>query len=339
MPDARATVFDLIAGRWRSQAIHTGVKLGVFDALASDPISASTVAVECHLHPEMTYRLLRALASLGLMEEHPDRRFSPTEAGRLLRRDHPATLRDIVLLREGPEHVAVWKHLPAIVRDGVQNGFVREFGRTAFEHANREPAYGDAFDAGMSSYSRLQTEWTLDALDRRDFGAVGHFCDIGGGQGHLLCHFLLRYPHMRGTVLERPSALEDGAALWADRLGVSDRCRYIAGDMFADLPGADAYVLKMILHNWSDDECVRLLRNACERATPNGCLLIVEHVIPGIDTPHIAKLFDLHMMTWGPGRERTETEYADLLDRAGWEYVATWYPREGDIGVVEATRR
>jgi hypothetical protein len=187
----------------------------------------------------------------------------------------------------------------------------------------------------MDSYSRMQTEWTLDALRDSALDRSSHVCDIGGGHGHLLCHLLARYPRLRGSVLERPSVLENRDALWADRLDVGDRCEYIGGDMFADVPVADAYILKMVLHNWSDRECIDMLGNVRQRALPAGRLFVVEHVVPGPRTPHFAKLFDLHMMTWGTGRERSEEEYADLLTRSGWSYVATRYPSRGDIGVVE----
>jgi hypothetical protein len=242
----------------------------------------------------------------------------------------------MILLREGPEHTAVWKHLPAIVRDGTQDGFMREFGRTAFDYAMHEPAYAEAFDAGMSSYSRLQTAWVLDALRDCDFASIAHLCDIGGGQGHLLCHLLAQHPRLVGTVLERPSVLERTKTLWAERLKVGDRCRYVAGDMFVDVPSADAYLMKMILHDWSDEECAKILRNVNHRAPPAGRIFIVEHVIPEIDTTHFATLFDIHMMCWGTGRERTTHEYASLLQEAGWSYVASWIPRSGVIGVIEA---
>lgn len=338
MSNPQAIVFDLIDGRWRTQAIYAGVKLGIFDAVLDESTSAETLAQMLGLHAAMTYRLLRALGSLGLFKEYEGHRFALTETGMLLRSDHPHSLRDIVLLREGPEHTAVWKHLPAIVRDGTQNGFEREFGSPAFEYAAHHPAYAEAFDAGMSSYSRVQTDWTLEALHDHDFSGQEHLCDIGGGQGHLLCHFLVRYPQLLGTVLERPSVIDDGKARWSDRLGVGERCRYIGGDMFVDVPAADAYFMKMILHNWNDAECVRLLRIAQARAAASGRIFIVEHIIPGMDTPHAAKLFDLHMMSWGPGRERTEDEYAALLQSAGWTYAATWYPAQGNIGVIEGKK-
>ena len=338
MPDPQATILELIYGRWRSQILYAGVKLGIFDVLSKEPMTATEIAQRLALDPVLTYRLLRALGSLGLLQEHHGRRFTLGEAGQVLRSDHPQTLRGVALLAEGPEHYAVWKHLSAIVRDGKQDGFVREFGHTAFEHAARERAYEEAFDAGMSSYSRMQASWVLEALHTCDFTAISHLCDVGGGQGYLLCQFLLHYQHLSGTVLERPGVLANNQQLWAERLNVGDRCDYVAGDMFVDVPIADAYIMKMILHDWNDEECIQILRTMYKRVAPAGRVFIVEHVIPEIDTPHFAKLFDIHMMCWGTGRERTVEEYAALLQSAGWQYVANWLPSNGAVGVVEGAK-
>jgi predicted transcriptional regulator len=314
------------------------VKLGIFETLTSEPMTATAIARKLDLDPALSYRLLRALASLGLLKEYTDRRFSLTETGVHLKSDHPQSLRDMALLNEGPENYAIWKHLPAMVRDGKQDGFVREFGESAFEYATHVPAYAEAFDNAMSSYSNVQTVWTLAAMQPRDFSSISHLCDVGGGQGHLLCHFLVQYPHLSGTVLERPTVLENAKKLWAERLNVGDRCTYVAGDMFTDVPSADAYLLKMMLHDWSDKESVAILQTIHRRAPTAGRVFIVEHVIPEEDTPHFSKLFDIDMMCWGPGRERTLKEYTDLLHSAGWDYVTIWSPPRGSISVIEGKK-
>ena len=252
-------VLDLFYGRWRSQTLHAGVALGVFEAIGAEPVAAAALAHQLGLDAAFAYRLLRAMASMGVLREHGERTFSLTDAGAILRADHPQSMRDALLLREGPEHTAIWKHLPAIVRDGGANGFLREYGTDAFSRATEDGTYGRAFDAGMSSQSNLQSAWTIEALCGCDLGDVGMLCDVGGGQGHLLGHLLLRHPHLRGIVLDRPSVLADRPSPWPARLGVGDRCSAVAGDMFVDVPSADAYVMKMILHDWNDDECVRIL--------------------------------------------------------------------------------
>jgi hypothetical protein len=222
------------------------------------------------------------------------------------------------------------------VREGTQNAFVRQFKRMAFEHAALDPAYGEAFNEAMTSYSSAQTAWTLEALADYDFSGIEHVCDIGGGHGHLLASLVAKHPRLRGTVLELPNVIEERSRLHAPKLGVGERCTYVAGDMFKAVPHANAYVMKMILHDWNDEECGRILGNIARAANPGARLFIVEHLIPDADTPHFAKLFDLHMMCWGTGRERTVEEFAELVQKAGWRYQRTWYPRSRMMGVVEA---
>jgi hypothetical protein len=329
LPNAQAAVLDMIFGRWRSQTLYAGVKLGIFEALADEARSAAAVADELGLDRALAYRLMRGLASIELLSEDGDRNFALTETGEFLRKDHPQTLRGVTLLEEGPEHYALWSHLPAMVREGRQNAFVREFGRMAFDHAAHDPAYGAVFNNAMTSYSSAQTAWTLEALEDYDFSAIQTVCDIAGGQGHLLAGLVAKHPRLAGTVLELPSVIEDRSRLHAN-------LRYVAGDMFESVPAADAYFMKMILHDWNDEECGRLLRNIARAARPGARLFIVEHIIPNANTPHFSKLFDLHMMCWGTGRERTSEEYAALVERAGWCYRRTWYPRSRMMGVVEA---
>ncbi len=215
---------------------------------------------------------------------------------------------------------------------------MREYGATAFEHAARESSYAKAFDAGMSSQSNLQTAWTIEALRDCDFSSIARLCDVGGGRGHLLGHLLVRYPHLRGTVLERPGVVDQKQVLWAEKLRLGDRCRYVTGDMFVDAPAADAYAMKMILHDWNDDECVQILRNLHRSAARAGRVFIIEHVIPDRGTPDYAAMFDMHMMCWGGGRERTVQEYRALLQASGWEFTATWFPSSRAIGVIEGAK-
>jgi ubiquinone/menaquinone biosynthesis C-methylase UbiE len=338
MPDPQETVLNLIFGRWRSQILYAGVKLGIFDALRNGPNNARAIAHELGLDPHLTYRLMRALGSLDLLAEDTEHTFSLTGAGERLRSDHPQTLRGVTLLEEGPEHYAIWKHLPGMILDGKQNAFVREFGRMAFDHAGHDPAYAEVFDGAMSSYSGTQASWVLEAFQSYDFSKMTHVCDVGGGQGFMVCQFLEKYPHLRGTVLERTDVISDRSRLWAQRMGIGDRCEYVAGNMFEAVPSADAYIMKLILHDWSDDECVQILKNQYQAAKPGGRVFLVEHVIPDPGTPHFSKLFDIHMMCWGTGRERTKDEYASLLQRAGWKYMTTWYPASQAMGVIEGAK-
>ena len=135
------------------------------------------------------------------------------------------------------------------------------------------------------------------------------------------------------TVLTMPELLDDALACVGEKL--SDRLELLAGDMFAGVPAADAYSLKLILHDWNDEECVAILKNLRAAATGPRRVFIVEHIVTGPEEPHFAKLFDIHMLCWGTGRERTEAEYIQLLDAAGFRHVRSWYPAGGPMGVIE----
>ena len=336
MNGAADQIVDLIFGRWRSQILYAGATLGVFDHLATgEAKNAETLATELGVNSGLLYRLLRALASLGLLVESSSRSFSISKAGELLRSDHPHSLRYMALLEEGPEHYALWKHLPDMIRDGRQNAFFREFSAMAFEYARRNSGYGRTFNQAMTSYSAVQSSLVLEALQDYDFSSIRTLCDVAGGHGHLVCALLKAHPHLLGVVLDLPEVVSDSSQLWAAKLGLGDRCEYVGGDMFKQVPTADAYMLKLILHDWNDQECVQILSNIRKAASGKRRVFIIEHIVPGPDTSHFAKLFDIHMMCWGTGRERTEGEYARLLEAAGWKSVGSWYPSNRMMGVIE----
>ena len=329
---------DIIFGRWKSQILYAGVKLGIFDCVTSVPKNATYIAKELKLDFALTYRLLRALASMGLLKQELNHDFSITTQGELLRKDHPQTLRGIILLEEGPEHYAIWKHLPDMIMDGKQDAFIREYGQKIFEYADRNPQYAEVFNQAMNSYSTIHTALVSEALDGYDFSNIHHLCDIGGGQGHLLSNLLSKYPHLKGSILELESVTKNKDLLWTSKMGVENRCTYVIGDMFNEVPPADAYIMKMILHDWSDDECVKILSNIYRSSPNEGKVFIVEHLIPIPEKPHFSKFFDIHMMCVTSGRERTIDEYATLLERAGWKHANTYHPRSGLIRVIEGKK-
>jgi hypothetical protein len=286
MPSAPELVIDLIFGRWRSQILYAGAALGVFDHLTQDEaIGAAALSPKISTDPALLYRLLKAM----------------------------------VLLEEGPEHYAAWKHLVQILRDGRQDGFLREFGAPLFEYARRNASYAAA-NRAMTSYSAVQAQWAVAALASEDFAGVHTFCDVAGGHGYLTCVFLEAYPGPSGIVFDLPEVIAETDRLWAPKLNLADRCRYVAGDMFRKIPAADAYLLKNILHDWGDAECVKILANVRRACTEGARLFAIEHVVPGPEDPHFSKLFDIHMMCVLTGRERTADEHAELLRTGGWRY-------------------
>jgi len=318
-------VIELIFGRWRSQILYAGAALGVFDHLAENRATgARALAAQIGTDPSLLYRLLRAIAAIGLLAENDSQGFRLTEAGALLREEYPHSLKAMALLEEGPEHYAAWKHLVPIVRDGKQDGFLREFGAPLFDYVRANPHYSAVFNRAMTSYSVVETQWALAALASEDFSQIRTLCDVGGGHGHLACGLLSAYPQLRASVLDLPDVVGETDRLWAPKLGLSQRCRYLGGDMFHEVPLADAYILKSVLHNWNDDECVRLLVNLRRAVVGAGRVFVVDFFVPGPEEPHFSKLFDIHMMLMVTGRERTAAELAELLAAAGWRYDA-WH--------------
>lgn len=329
-------VTSLIFGRWRSQVLYVGAALGLFDRLDTEHRrTADDIAKESGFDGTLLYRLMRALGAVNLLDESDSGGFRLTEHGALLQSNAPGSLLYMALLEEGPEHYAVWKHLADMVRDGRQNGFVREYGKSAFEYAHGNETYATVFRSAMSSFSGVQSALALEALASVNLSDVYNWCDVAGGEGHLLCSLLMEHDHLRGTVFDMPSVVQQGEGIWSTRLGVRDRCTYIGGDMFQSVPKADAYSLKMILHDWNDEECIGILRNLRESATGAGRIFIVEHIVQGPRDPHFSKLYDIHMMCWGSGRERTEAEYAALLAASGWNFKASHYPESRLMGVIE----
>lgn len=333
---ARAT--DLIGTDklWSGQLLYAAVQLGVIDRVGDDPIEASAVADGLDLHADNCYRFLRALSHFGVLEEDRDRRFTLTSLGELFRADHPNSVRHLLLVDRSPEWVLPMLHLEDIVREGGPTGFVREFGLEFFEYLEEHPSFSEVFNDHMTKRSQRETDLVLEALDEYDFSAVSDVCDVGGGHGYLVCRLLDTYPHLDGTVLERPTVIAEEDRLWAPKLGVADRCTYEVGDMFRAVPAADAYLMKFILHDWNDDDCFRILSTVREAAPPDGRLFVIEAVVPGPNEPHFAKRLDMTMLVHVGGRERTEAEYADLLERAGWSLETRWTPEEGPISVLEA---
>lgn len=336
--DVVAEAEELIgtATLWRGQILHAAVRVGLIDALDADPAAASDLATDLDLVPERTYRLLRAMAHFGVLEEHEDRRFSLTSVGELFRRDHPRSVRSDLLFNRSEEWVRSMLHLPAILSEGEPSGFEREFDVGFFEYTASSSDFASVYTELMELASREHPERFLDALSGYDYSGIETLCDVGGGRGYFLCHLLASITHLDGVVFDLPHVIDDEGTSWARELEVADRCSYVAGDMFDRVPEADGYVLKWILHNWGDEDCRRLLSTVRESARPDVRLFIVETIVPGSDTDHDVKRLDVTMMTQTGGRERTLEEYWSLLEESGWALRGTWKPDAGAPDVLEA---
>jgi hypothetical protein len=327
-------LFQMMTGKWISQAISTVVELGIPDHLGKGARAVGDIARQSGASEDGVYRLLRALASVGVVAESTGRRFKLTAIGQLLRTDARESHAGYAQLTGHDTTWRPWGEMAYSVKTG-QPAFDKVFGMPVFEYLSKNAEASTVFDTAMTSLSTMDAEAIAAAYD---FKGIGTLMDVAGGQGQLLATLMRRYKAMRGILFDLPHVTAAAAGTFA-RAGVADRARVESGDFFKALPGgADAIVMKHILHDWDDESAAKILK-ACHTALgPRGKVLIAEAVIPTGNTPHFGKLLDLEMLVLTPrGRERTKPEFAALLKRAGFRIariVATATP----MSIVEAVK-
>ena len=333
-PSSYDVVLQMVIGKWISEALGVVVEIGVPDQLAQGARRCSDMAREAGVSDDALYRLLRALASVGLLKESSGRRFKLTATGRLLRSDHPESLAGYARFTAHDSTWRPWGELSYSVKTGLP-AFDYVFKTPIFEYFSRNSEAAAVFDSAMTSISAREARATADAYD---FKGVKTLMDVAGGHGLLLATILRRHKKMRGVLFDLLHVAAGAAATFA-RAGISGRVRIESGDFFKELPsGADAIIMKHIIHDWDDDSATRILQ-ACHRALgPRGKVLVVDTVIPAGNTPHYGKLLDLEMLVLTPrGRERTRTEFVKLLSGAGFR-LSRVIATESPLSIVEAVR-
>jgi len=293
-------------------AISAVAELGVADHLSNGAKTASDLAQLCGVHEDFLRRLLRYLSSEGVFEARSGDLFALTDRSQWLRSDVPGSLRPRAAFTGSKPSWSAWGNLLACLKSGA-SAFQVAFGEDIFDYLKGHPEAAGVFNAFMAT----QTAASVDAmLAAYDFSGIRELADIGGGRGALVAGVLRANPAMRGVLFDLPGVVAAAQPL-LDQAGVTNRCKIVGGDFFESVSaGADAYVLKFILHDWTDEQCARILRN-CRQAMPGGGrLLIVEHVIPEESGPHVAKFMDINMMVMTSGRERTRREFEQLLASA-----------------------
>jgi hypothetical protein len=322
---------QVFGGSWITQGIWVAAELGIADLLAAGPQTVEALAEQTHTHSGALYRVLRALASVGVFSEDGQGRFSLTPLANLLQSDVAGSQRSFAIMM-GTEFHQAWGELLHSVRTG-EAGFEKRFGAPFFQYMTEHPDRHGIYDAAMTGVHGAETEPMLDAYD---FGSFRTVVDIGGGNGLLLAGILNRYPALNGILFDLPAVAERAASVISD-LGLSGRCRIEGGDFFSSVPaGADAYVMRHIIHDWQDPEATTILRNCRDAMDAEARILVVENVIPCGNEPCFGKWLDL-MMLLVSGRERTQEEYAQLFTAAGLtlnRVVSTAF----EISIVEGVR-
>jgi hypothetical protein len=326
--DLSDQLLQMASGAWLTQMLHVAAELGLADRLAAGPRPVEELAAACRADADALNRLLRGLAAAGVFRESAPGRYGLTPLAELLRSDHPRSQRQMLRMLGG-EHYQAWADLLGSVRSGG-SAFHARYGCSVFEHYRRHPDRAEVFAGAMADLSRRQSAALLEAYS---FAGVQHLVDVGGGRGDLLQAVLGRYPTLQGTVFDQPSVL---AGVTVPE-GLAGRLQLVGGDFFRSLPaGADAYLLKHILHDWDDERCLAILARIRAAMAPAARLVIVEQLLrPGND-PCPGTWMDLNMlvMTEG-GRERSLADYGLLLERSGLLLRETT-PTAAPVSVLEA---
>jgi O-methyltransferase domain/Dimerisation domain len=327
----QVAMMPMIFGFMVSQAIHVAAKLGIADLLKDEPKGYAELACATATHAPSLYRVLRALASAGVFAETEPGVFGLTPLGETLRSDVPGSMRAMSVFMGEQCNWQAWGDILHSVKTG-ESAFEHVFGMGFFQHLERHPEAARVFSEAMTSNSE---PFDAAVTAGYDFSGISRIIDLGGGHGSLISSILKAYPNMKGILFDAPHVSE-GARSRLKAEGVSERCEVIAGDFLESIPGgADAYMMKHIIHDWDDANAVAILKN-CRRAMPEGAgkLLLIEEVLPCDNTPALAKLIDLEMLLMPGGRERTEAEYRTLFEAAGFRLTSVT-PTQSPLSVIE----
>lgn len=309
-------------------ALRAAALLDVAAHLADGPKDAEQLAELTGTHAPFLYRVLRLLTTREIFREDGDRRFHLTPYADVLRADAPNTVRTPVLAMTS---ALCWQPSGDLV-EALRHGepaFERRFGRSFFDHLREDPEEARTFNEAMVDITTSELEHLAAAYE---FPSSGVVVDVGGGHGGLLLGLLRDHPDLRGVLFDVEPVL---AGHLLGQLDADDRWETVAGSFFESVPAGDFHVLKNVLHDWSDEECVRILENVRRAMKPGGRLAVVDAVLPPSNEPHVGKLQDIFMMLMYSGQERTRAEFEGLLSRAGFR-VCGVVPTGGTCSVIEA---
>jgi len=309
-----AALLQMIMGKWVSSAISAAAHFGIADHLESGPKSPKELAALTGTQERPLYRLLRANASVGVFSELEDGTFAQTALSEPLRSNAKPCVRNMALMLTDDWHIRCWEQLPWCVETGKPASY-KLHGTGMFDWMAQNPEKTGHFNQAMTDLSSGDATAIVQSYD---FSRFEHIVDVAGGHGALLAAILDQSPKLRGTLVEMPHVIEGAKkAGILDRFG--SRCTLVAGSMFEDVPAdADAYIMKFIIHDWYDSECIKLLSQCRKGIRPGGRLLVVDQVVSARNEPGASKLMDLEMLVLPGGMERTEKEFRELFAASGF---------------------
>lgn len=311
-------IIEYIRGNYYCHLISLAAKLGIADLLAEGPKSLKELATMTDTHAPNLYRALRALTSIGIFDEKESKIFSQNSLSKILQINSPLSMKNTALMIGSDWYEKAWSNIFYSIKTG-KPAFDNIFGMTLFEYFNIHPKDRTVYDNNMSSLTNLLSPVIINSYDFSKFQTI---IDIGGGNGSLLMRILKNNPSLNGILYDIPEAVE-GARKLLEKENLLKRCKIINGNFFQTVPkGGDAYILKLILHDWNDIKASRILRNCHKSMNPDSKLLLIEHVLSKGDLKNAAIFMDLEMMVFSKGgHERTEEEFRKLLNNAGFKLI------------------
>ena len=330
-PDPQKLLGQLLSGKQLTYSLSGVARLGVADHMSAMPIAVDKIAAKVGAHAPSLYRVMRMLASMGVFNEVHGKRFALSPAGELLRSDAPGSMRYIAMMFGDPWTTRAYEHFADCLRTG-QDGVSKAYGQHVFDVLAERPEQLETFQAAMTSSSTLAGHAVVSAYD---FGGIMRIADVGGGHGALLASILRHYPNMQGVLFDREEIV--GSVPEDQFAGCDGRIAIESGSFFERVPdGCDAYIMKHVIHDWSDEHCRTILKLMREKLPANGRVLLCEMVVTDEPGPTPAKMLDIEMLlvTVG-GKERTKHEFAELLGSCGL-HLSRIVATERPICVIEA---
>jgi hypothetical protein len=334
MDDPRVMIRQMALAMRTSRLLYVAAEMGLADHVANGPMGSAELASAVSADAGAIRRLMRVLCVMGMFSEEAPGQYRLTAMGDHLRRDHPRSLRPVVLFLAGPFRWQLWSDLLESVRTG-EAATQRLFGCDIFEYYATHPTEQAIMSENMRASSDLATRAIVASCD---FSRFSMLIDIGGGTGELLGSVLAANPQLHGILLDRPAVVAQAHAV-LEQHGVADRCTVQAGDFFEAVPrGADALMLKNVLHDWNDLKAIDILIRCREAMSRNARLLVIDRLMPpraeaGAQIDPF--LIDLDMLVGAGGCERTEAEFGTLLSRAGLALTTITPTRALGLAIIE----
>jgi hypothetical protein len=328
-----ARILKSVFDQWFSCCVYVAARLNIADQLANGPLPIETLAAANGSHTPSLYRVLRALAGEGIFEETSPGVFGLTPEAVALQSDSPASMKAFVQALLG-EHYHAWGQLLYSVQTGG-TAFDHYYGMDLWKYYDTHPQDGINFMNAMTGMSELQLPHIVAAYD---FSAFNTIIDVAGGNGALMLAVLEATPGLKGVIFDQPYVAERTAEVIATRQ-LAERCRVVPGNFFGSIPaGADAYMMKYILHDWHDADALRILKNIYSAMPRGGKLLVIDAVIPEGNVPNPGKFMDVNMLVATGGRERTAREFEALFEQAGLRLNRVIDLTIPDMSIVEGEK-